>query len=336
MRLKSFSRTLMLGALAICTPAFAQQFVQAPEPQVATILGTVTDVRGDVVPDATVVLKAEGRSESRTITADDNGFFSAPNVQPAVTYHVVISAPGFAPWTSAAITPTPGQYLQLDNIRLEIAEAVTTVTATVNSVEIATEQVEVEEKQRVLGFIPNFYTVYDAHPAPLTAKLKFRLALHTSIDPVTFAGSAFIAGVDQAGDTPRYQQGAAGYGQRFGANYANGFSDILFGGAILPSLLHQDPRYYYQGTDSTKSRVRHALTAAFVCHGDNGQLQPNYSSIGGFLISGALAETYYPDRDRGPALVFNAFAIDVAANMANGIIQEFVLRRLTPSTKGRH
>jgi hypothetical protein len=83
--------------------------------------------------------------------------------------------------------------------------------------EIATQQVYLEEHQRVLGFIPNFYVVYDRHPVPLPSKLKFKLALRTTTDPSTFLGSAFVAGLDQAADKYDYQQGAKGYAQRFGA-----------------------------------------------------------------------------------------------------------------------
>ena len=115
----------------------------------------------------------------------------------------------------------------------------------------------------------------------MTAKLKFKLALKVAVDPVTILGIGFIAGLDQAGNTPDYQQGAKGYGQRFGAIAADGTTDILFGGAVLPSLLHQDPRYFYQGKGTTRSRFFHAVTYPFVCRGDNGQTQPNYSSLGG-------------------------------------------------------
>src|SRR5262249_38128322 len=105
------------------------------------------------------------------------------------------------------------------------------------------------------------------------------------------------------------------------------------GGAILPSLLHQDPRYFYQGTGSTGSRVRHALLSPFICKGDNGRWQPNYSSVGGDLASTALSNTYYPQSNRGPGLVFGNFAIGTAERMVSDLAQEFLLRRLTPSAK---
>ncbi len=197
------------------------------------------------------------------------------------------------------------------------------------------QQVEVEEKQRVLGFIPNFYVVYDHNPVPLTPALKFRLALKTSIDPITFLGAAFAAGVYQAAGIPDYGQGATGYGQRLGANYANGLTDIMIGGAILPSILHQDPRYFYQGTGTKKSRTLHALSTPFICKGDNGRWQPNYSGLGGYLASGAISNIYYPTSNRGPGLTFTTTFVDITADMADGLIQEFLLRKLTPSAKNQ-
>jgi hypothetical protein len=74
-----------------------------------------------------------------------------------------------------------------------------------------------------------------------------------------------------------------------GAGYADSTTDIFIGGAILPWLLHQDPRYFYQGTGTQKSRALHAVANPFVCRGDNGKRQPNYSSIGGDLASGAIS-----------------------------------------------
>ena len=168
--------------------------------------------------------------------------------------------------------------------------------------EVATKQVKSEEQQRVLGFIPNFYVVYDRNPEPLTTKLKFELALKVSKDPVTFAGVAFMAGVKQAADTPNYGQGAEAFGKRLGATAADGLTDIMIGGAILPSLLHQDPRYFYQGTGTTGSRVRHAIFSPFIAKADNGRSQPNYSTLGGSLASSAMSNLYFPASNRGAGL----------------------------------
>ena len=103
----------------------------------------------------------------------------------------------------------------------------------------------------------------------------------------------------------------------------------MIGGAVLPSLLHQDPRYFYRGTGTSKSRVLHALTSPFVCKGDNGQWQPNYSTVGGDLAAAALSNAYYPPSNRGVGLVLSNFFLDPGQRAAAPLAPDFILRRLT-------
>ena len=103
----------------------------------------------------------------------------------------------------------------------------------------------------------------------------------------------------------------------------------MIGDAILPSLLHPDPRYFYQGTGTTGSRIRHAMFSAFVAKGDNGRWQPNYSSLGGDLASSAPANLYYPQSNRGAGLVFGNFAIGTAERIGASLAQEFLLAKFT-------
>jgi hypothetical protein len=310
-----------------------QPLTNEPQPQTGNMIGTVTDVNNAIVPRATVILEGPNGSDHRTVTANDNGYFQFQDVEPGIPYHVIVSAKGFADWTSPAITLNPGQYLILTECHIKIAEVETTVDVGYSVEQVAAEQVRAEEKQRVLGIVPNFFVSYDPNAAPLTAKLKFKLAFRTSIDPVTFAASAFIAGINQAADTPNYVQGAKGYGQRFGASYANNVSDIMIGGAILPALLHQDPRYFYQGTGTKKSRALHAMLYPFVCRGDNGRLQPNFSTIGGDLASSAITISYNPPGDNGVGMLFEDLIISTAERMASTLAQEFVLNRMTHKSK---
>jgi hypothetical protein len=163
----------------------------------------------------------------------------------------------------------------------------------------------------------------------MPAALKFNLAIRAETDVVTFMGAATLAAIHQASDTPAYQQGLKGYGQRYGAAYAGGASDILIGGAVLPSLLHQDPRYFYSGEGTTRQRVTHALRAIFLTHGDNGKIQFNYSGLGGDMASAALANTYYPRANRGPNLFLANWAVLSAGRAANTIAQEFLGRFTT-------
>jgi hypothetical protein len=331
--LRIYLTTLTSLALAASLPLQGQS-EQPRQIQMGSVIGTVTDVNGDTVALAKVVLAGPDPNDRRTATTNDNGFFEFHDVRPGVSYLVIVSEQGFADWGSPVVTIAPNQSKILTGIRLRVATARTTVEVTSRSqVEVATEQVRQQEKQRIFGILPNFYVAYGPNFVPLTAKLKFRLALRTSIDPATFLGMAVIAGAQQAGDTPDYGQGAQGFAKRFAADTANGVTDIMIGGAILPALLHQDPRYFFQGTGTTKSRMGHALSNPFVCKGDNGKWQPNYSSMGGDLASAAISNAYYPESNRGVARTFTSFAVGTGARVVASLTQEFLLHKVTRRPK---
>lgn len=315
---------LALLSLLVSTYALSQQ-VSAPEPQLGRIIGTVTDTNEDAIPGAVVSLVEDGAATSATVSTNENGFFVFNDLRPAVSYHVKISATNFGGWTSLVLQLKPGQDLDLAEIKLTLAVVETTVSA-VSQEQLAKEQVEVAEKQRVLGVVPNFYVAYDPRTVP---SLKFKLASRTATDVVSIGGAAFLAGIYQASDSTAFQQGAKGYGQRFGAVYTTGVTDIMIGGAILPSLLRQDPRYFYQGTGTKKSRFMHAISAPFWCKGDDGRWQFNYSSIGGDFASASLSNLYYSPADRGASQTLTSVAVATGGRMANALAQEFILKRFT-------
>ncbi|MDE1176865.1 MAG: carboxypeptidase-like regulatory domain-containing protein [Edaphobacter sp.] len=310
---------------------FGQQpVVSGPVPQSATIIGVITDTDGSIIPDATLSADGSSPQDHQTATSTGDGSFVLEHLSPAVPYHVHVQAKGFLDWTSQTVTLTPGQQMDLAEVKLAVGIVETTVSA-VSPEQLAVQQVKSAEKQRVLGIVPNFYVVYDQRYAPLSTKLKYQLALRASTDVASIAAAGLLAGINQAsGGAPTYVQGAKGYGQRFGAAYAGGATTIFIGGAILPSLLHQDPRYFYQGTGTKKSRMLHAMAAPFEARSDkDGHWEFNYSSIGGDLISGALSEIYYPPHDRGPGLVFGGAAISTGGRIANALAQEFIFRKFT-------
>lgn len=301
----------------------------------ANIGGSVLDTNGDTVAGATVVLKS-AKSEDQTAVANEYGAFQFSGLQPGIPYLVTITVPDFETWKSEPIVLTQGQFYFVVDIKLKVSATATSVTVSASNDQIATEQVELAEKQRIFGIIPNFYVTYDTHPVPLTTKLKYKLALKADTDPITFFGVFFMATIYQAGDIPNYGQGWDAYFQRVGAGYADTTTDIFIGGAILPSLLHQDPRYFYQGTGTKKSRLIHAMSSPYVCKGDNGKTQINISSMGGDLASGAISNLYYPESDKGAGLLFQGFAITTGVRTVNAILQEFVIRKLTPSARKRN
>jgi hypothetical protein len=316
----------------ILVPSASAQSNEASNTKTGSILGTVVDGNNDTIPNATVVLQ-NPVGDPFTIVTKDDGSFAFHDVAPGIAYPITIAAAGFEEWNSS-VTVEPGQDKTLTDIKLRIVAAHRAVTVTYSSKEIATQQLKAEEQQRVLGFMPNIFVTYEPHPEPLTTQMKFHLAYKGLTHPTFFAFEGLWAGVEQAAHMTDYPQGARGYAQRFGANLASGASEGLFANAILPSLLHQDPRYFYRGSGTKRSRAWHAVMAPFVCQGDNGKSQPNYSQMGGSLISAALSNTYYPDSQRGPGLVFTNFGTSMGLHVALGLAQEFLLGRFT--SRGRH
>ena len=327
----SASRICLATAIALTLIAPVCLFGQNAKAELKSgiIVGTAIDANGDPVPNAMVQLKSSDGSDPRVATTPADGAFEFRDVPAGVPYTITIAAQDFADWASSSITLEPGQFKILTGIQLRIKTELTQVNVRYDPVQVATEQLRAEEHQRVLGFIPNFYVSYEKNPAPLTAKMKFKLALKVSTDPVTAVGVFGTASIRQAADSPRYGQGWGAYGKRVGATAADGFSDIMIGGAILPSLLHQDPRYFYQGTGTTGSRIRHAMFSPFVTRSDSGKSMPNYSSLGGNLASAGLSNLYFPKANRGIGLVFGNFAIGTAERIGASLAQEFILGRFT-------
>src|SRR5262249_3110192 len=137
------------------------------------------------------------------------------------------------------------------------------------------------------------------------------------------------AGLDHLAEYPSYASGEKGYLQRLGATFADGYTSILVGDAVLPSLLHQDPRYFFQGTGTKRSRLLHALASPLFTRRDNGHRQINYSDIAGDVASGALANAYYPAKDRGPGLVLNRVLSGAVMRAIDAVSQEFILHKIT-------
>ncbi len=305
---------------------------QANPVQTGSISGSVVDRDGTVYEDARAVLaSSDSHGPALTQATDSNGRFSFTALA-AGAYTLTVSGKGFAPQTRSIVL-NPGQSYEAQPIVL-VASSTTNVrvTAYSSSIEIAQEEVQLEEKQRVLGFIPNFYVAYDPHAPPLDPRQKFNLAWKTAIDPVSFLAAGAFAGIEQADNMySGYGQGAQGYAKRFGATFADEFSADILGNEVFPVLLHQDPRYFYKGTGTIRSRALYAIATAVICKGDNGRWQPNYSGILGALAAGGLSNLYYPASDRnGVGLTFENTLIGVAGGAVQGIFQEFVVRRLTP------
>jgi hypothetical protein len=303
---------------------------QSPIPQsTGSISGYVFDINGGIVPSAKVTLIDQSGLAERVETADETGFFSFKNL-PHGTFRIRITAQDLEPYESYEITLHPRENRQLPIVALPIATSTLTIQVTVTEEQIAEEQITSQIHQRVFGVIPNFYTSFIWNAAPLKPKQKFRLAFRSAVDPVTLFTPTTLAGIQQARDTyPDYGQGAAGYAKRYAADYGDLFIGRMLGSAVFPSLFHQDPRYFYQGTGGISSRVWHALSAAIICRGDNGSRQFNYSHILGNFAAGGISNLYRPEEDRGIDLTVKNALLHTATNAAGNLAREFALKNIT-------
>lgn len=186
------------------------------------------------------------------------------------------------------------------------------------------EAEEKERSQRILGVIPHFGVTDRQDAKPLVPREKFHLFVTSAFDPVTIGITGIQAGLSQADNSfPDYGQGAAGYGKRFGAAFADEVSAAFFSNFAYPTLLKQDPRYFRLGKGSFKRRLFYSLKQEFICHTDNGGRAFHFSNVLGALSAGSLSNFYYPERDRGFELTMSRAGIAILYGTGGGIFSEF-------------
>ena len=163
----------------------------------------------------------------------------------------------------------------------------------------AEEQLKLQEKQRILGVMATFNTTRNHNALPLSPRQKYQLFFKSVTDPWPFALNAVVAGISQADDDfSAYGQGLEGYAKRYGAAYTDYFTGNFFGNAVLPSLLHEDPRYFQRGHGKIITRVLWAAGSTGWCKRDDGTWGPNYANVVGNLIGAAISNVYYPGAER--------------------------------------
>lgn len=294
--------------------------------------GVVAGKDGELYSGVSVslTLNGEGAPISKTQITDSEGAFNFSDL-PAESFTLTFISSGFI---AQSITGTlhPGENYDAQTIVLRMAAATADVEVTATQAEVALEQFHEEEHQRVIGLVPNYFVTYVPDAPPLTTTQKYTLAWKTTFDPLSMVAAGSFAAMQQAGNSlSGYGQGAQGYAKRFGANYADLFIGTFLGGAIYPALLKQDPRYFYKGTGTVRSRTFYAVANAIVCRGDNGRWQFDYSGILGSLTAGGLSNLYYPASDRNSmSLTFENTGISIAGSAITNLLQEFLVPRMTP------
>jgi len=306
---------------------------QATTLDASAISGVVQDETGTAIAAAEATLTDANGSPRSTVLSGANGEFAFSPIPPG-SYRVVVEVKDLEPFQSAAIVLAARQLYEMPAIFLKVAAEDTHLTVRPTDV-VAAQQIKAQEQQRIVGIVPNFYTSYIYYAAPLNTKQKYSLVAHDVFDPLQFLGAGVTAGIEQATNRfPGYGQGLEGYGKRYAAAFGDAVTRDYLSYAVFPSLFHQDPRYFYQGSGSTGSRLLHALGYTVALRGDDGRNMPNYSFFLGSLGSGLLSNLYYPHDNRGARLVFINFGIAVAARAGVAVLREFASKQYTTNVPG--
>jgi hypothetical protein len=181
-------------------------------------------------------------------------------------------------------------------------------------------------KDRLFFALPNFLTLENAGQVPpLTAGQKFKVVARGSFDYILIPWYAALSGISQAENSePGYGQGAEGYGKRFGAAFADGTIENFLTGAILPSVLHQDPRFFQESDGTFLHRTGYAISRIFVTRTDSGHQQFNFSEIFGSAASAAISTySYHPSADRTLPNTASVWGTQVGYDTATYVVKEF-------------
>jgi hypothetical protein len=201
------------------------------------------------------------------------------------------------------------------------------------------QQSEGTSKDRLFYALPNFLTLENAGQVPpLTTGQKFKVVARGSFDYIQIPWYGFLAGISQAEDSEAgYGQGAEGYGKRYGAYYADGTIENFMTGAILPSLLHQDPRFFQSGQGGFWRRTEYSISRIFVTRTDSGGQQFNYSEVFGSALSAGISTySYHPRSDRNIGNTLSVWGTQVGYDTITIVVKEFWpdIRRKLKKKKG--
>jgi hypothetical protein len=160
--------------------------------------------------------------------------------------------------------------------------------------------------------------------APMRAKQKFEMATLMSIDPSLFIRAGMVSVYDKALSVgPNYGSGAGGFWKLYGYNSANIATTNFFGDAVVPAIVHQDPRYFRKGTGSAKSRIWWALRSQVVAYSDKGTEMPNYGNLVGLAMSAALSNAYMPPQNVSFGQTMEGYAIKFGVKAGLDVSREF-------------
>jgi len=178
--------------------------------------------------------------------------------------------------------------------------------------------------KRAFGIVPNYRsTNAGAAFQPIGTKQKIGIAARDSFDWSVFLIAGGYAGLGQmTNQNPSFHQGTAGYANR----YARIYLDIIIGNFLtegfLPSLLHEDPRYFRLGHGTFWHRLGYATSRSLVTRTDSGGNRFSFSEVLGDSISAGISNAYYPD-NRNAGDNFRKLAFQLGTDAVGDVLKEF-------------
>jgi hypothetical protein len=184
---------------------------------------------------------------------------------------------------------------------------------------------EGQQTKRILGVAPNFAAVSaNTQLPPLTAKQKFVLATHDSVDYSSFIWTGILAAQEMGTKAnPELGHGAAGYGRYYWRTFTDGLSGAFFTEAIVPAITREDPRYYTLGHGGFFHRMGYAISRVVLTKTDSGSTRFNVSEVVGNALVAGLSNAYYPPQDRGLRQTTRNWGAQIESATLNNIFKEF-------------
>ena len=183
---------------------------------------------------------------------------------------------------------------------------------------------EGRQTKRILYVVPNFRAVSaDQHLPPQAVKEKFKTAMLDSFDYSSFIFVAGQAAVAQANNSyPEFGQGARGYGRYYWHTLADAINENTFVEFIIPSLTHQDTRYYTLGKGDFLKRVGYAFSRVVITRTDGDNDTFNVSEILGAGAFSGVANLYYPSQERTLTKTYQRWVTNIAIDGCTFVFKE--------------
>jgi hypothetical protein len=162
-------------------------------------------------------------------------------------------------------------------------------------------------------------------PDPLTPKQKALLARKDVIDPFNLLTIGGLSAISTAANpNSPYGPGVKGWARLSGVSLTQDMTHEFVGTFLIPSLVHQDPRYHRMPNVSYKRRIAHCIYQVIWTESDDGKGMFNYAAVLGSALDGGISDAYVPYQRTGWTAASARYGVGLATDPIGNLITEFV------------